>query len=75
MDIVALWGWGESAAEAAAREAAARAFGDNPLRAIGRWLEGWLLRRYGAKIAGLLADAAPAALGGGIWDASWLGEF
>ena len=25
MDIVALWGWGESAAEAAAREAAARA--------------------------------------------------
>jgi hypothetical protein len=51
------------------------AFSKNPLWAAARWLEGLLLRRYGIKIARSLANAAPAALGGGIWDASWLGQF
>mmetsp|Transcript_29863 Transcript_29863/g.74057 ORF Transcript_29863/g.74057 Transcript_29863/m.74057 type:complete len:173 (-) Transcript_29863:514-1032(-) len=40
-----------------------------------KWAEGQLLRRYGARMAGALRDAAPAALvlgAGGIWDVPWL---
>ena len=40
-----------------------------------KWLEGQVLRRYGAQMARALKDAAPAVLtlgAGGMWDAPWL---
>jgi hypothetical protein len=66
------WGPGGAAADAAE---AAEAAGRSPLRVLLRGVgcvEGTLLRRYGAKMAAALAAAAPAALGGGIWDVPWL---